>query len=297
MGGADGRAAHRRDPGSRERRRRRSIRRGTTRGDRPSRRAVAADASCDLGPSPPWPRGTPTFDSSSCWPRRGSARRAATRSSPLVDGRRVAMPDRHGRRQFRIERDASARRPTLGRWHHAGRRVPARQGHGVGRPDSSCSATPPTPACADVAYRAVRNEDCWGATPGAGRYNHLVEPPELPRAGRRMAAPVRRRVLIRGGDRRQPRSGVGRRSRRDAVRRGDLPASSLYTAGDQPNRRAAACRSPRPTSWTFLRLLDPALDTQFAIGPTDYLRSNARTSASPGAQIDHARRCRQSGDG
>ena len=49
--------------------------------------------------------------------------------------RGVAMPDRHGRRQFRIERDPTARRPPLGRRHHAGRRVPARQGHGVGRPD------------------------------------------------------------------------------------------------------------------------------------------------------------------
>ena len=30
-----------------------------------------------------------------------------------------------------------------------------------------------------------------------------------------------------------------------------------------------------PDLVTFLRLLDPALDTQFAIGPTSYLRSNA----------------------
>jgi L,D-peptidoglycan transpeptidase YkuD (ErfK/YbiS/YcfS/YnhG family) len=32
----------------------------------------------------------------------------------------------------------------------------------------------------NVTYRAVRNEDCWGATAGTPRYNHLVNRPNCP---------------------------------------------------------------------------------------------------------------------
>ena len=128
---------------------------------------------------------------------------------------------------------------------------------------------------ANVAYRAVRNEDCWGATPGAGRYNHLVNLPNCPGPAdewlRRFGDVYSHAAVI--GANLDPVSG-------DAP--GETPFAAAiflhrhsYTAGDQPKPTSGCVSLAAPDLVTFLRLLDPALDTQFAIGPTSYLRSNA----------------------
>ena len=232
MGGADGRAAHRRDPGSRERRRPDRRRR-----DRPRRRRRRLVATCRGGPNATCDLATVAALAA----RHAGVRQfvvLATSGFAATSGTAfVAARGRDG--VWRCQTDTVA--ASFG---SNGTRALAdrRSGDGTtpagvfplgkvtawdGQTFSVFGNSPDPGVRANVAYRAVRNEDCWGATPGRGPLQPPREPPELPRAGRRMAAPVRRRVLTRGGDRRQPRPGVGRRSRRDAVRRGDLPAPSL----------------------------------------------------------------------
>jgi len=128
---------------------------------------------------------------------------------------------------------------------------------------------------ANVTYRAVRNEDCWGATPGTARYNHVVNLPNcpgpadewLPRFGE-----VYSHAAVIGANL-DPVSG-------DAP--GETPFAAAiflhrhsYTAGNQPKPTSGCVSLAAADLVTVLRLLDPALSTHFAIGPTTFLRSNA----------------------
>lgn len=127
----------------------------------------------------------------------------------------------------------------------------------------------------NVTYRNVRHEDCWGATPGSASYNHLVNRPNcagpddewLPRYG-----DVYSHAVVIGANL-DPISG-------DAP--GETPFAAAiflhrhsYTAAGQPKPTSGCISLALPDLTTFVRLLDPTLDTHFAIGPTTYLRTTA----------------------
>ena len=264
-GGADGRAAERRDPGFGDRR-------GPDRQRRPTRRHRACrdvswrpDASCDLATVAALAARHPDVRQFVVLATAGFAAHERHRVRRRSWTRRgVAMPDRHGRRQFRIERDPTARRPPLGRRHHAGRRRSrsARSRRGTARRSRVFGNSPDPGVRSNVTYRAVRNEDCWGATAGTARYNHLVNLPNcsgpddewLPRFG-----DVYSHAAVIGANL-DPVSGDA--PGEIAVRRGDLPPPSLVhrrRPGEAHERLRLARRTS--TSSTFLRLLDPALGT------------------------------------
>jgi L,D-peptidoglycan transpeptidase YkuD (ErfK/YbiS/YcfS/YnhG family) len=128
---------------------------------------------------------------------------------------------------------------------------------------------------ANVTYRAVRNEDCWGATAGTSRYNHLVNLPNCPGPDDEW--------LPRFGDVYSHAAVIG--ANLDPVS-GDAPGETPFAAAIFLHRHSYdAAGQAKPTSGcvslsavdlvTFLRLLDPTLDTRFAIGPTDWLRTTA----------------------
>ena len=127
----------------------------------------------------------------------------------------------------------------------------------------------------NVTYRSVRNEDCWGATPGASSYNHLVNSPNCPGPDDEW--------LPRFGDVYSHAAVIG--ANLDPVS-GDAPGETPFAAAIFLHRNSyTATGQPKPTSGcvslaavdlvSFIRLLDPTLATQFAIGPTSYLLSNA----------------------
>jgi L,D-peptidoglycan transpeptidase YkuD (ErfK/YbiS/YcfS/YnhG family) len=127
----------------------------------------------------------------------------------------------------------------------------------------------------NVTYRSVRNEDCWGATPGAASYNHLVNRPNCPGPSDewlpRFSEAYSHAVVI--GANLDPISG-------DAP--GETPFAAAiflhrnsYTASGQAKPTSGCVSLSADDLATFIRLLDPALSTRFAIGPTSYLRSNA----------------------
>ena len=226
-------------------------------GARPARRRVATcpGSRTHRATSRPWPRspgGTRACASSSCSPRRGSPRRPAPRSSPLVgatgcgDARPTRSPPVSDRRAPECSptavRATTPRRPVCSR--------SARSPLGTAR-RSPCSATTPTPGVrSNVTYRVGAQRGLLGRD---ARRVELQPPastlPNCPGPDDEWLPRIRRRVLPRRGDRRQPRSGVGRRVRRDTVRRGDLPPSQLvHGRPANRSRRAAACRSPTSTS-------------------------------------------------
>lgn len=123
-------------------------------------------------------------------------------------------------------------------------------------------------------YRAVRQEDCWGATPHTTRYQRLVNRPNCT-----------------GPDEWLPRFGdvYGHA----AVIGANLDPVSGDQAGEPPLAAAiflhrhsySSNGATRPTSGCVslsmedlvdtVRILDPARSPHFAIGPTDWLRSAA----------------------
>ncbi|MDX2378529.1 MAG: L,D-transpeptidase family protein [Acidimicrobiia bacterium] len=126
---------------------------------------------------------------------------------------------------------------------------------------------------AGVGYRAVRREDCWGARPGNSSYNHLVAAPGCggPDEWLQRYGDVYSHAAVIGANL-EPISG-------------DAPGETPYAAAIFLHRNSYSGSSTRPTSGcvslaqhdleTALRLLDPALDPHFAIGPTSWLRSTA----------------------
>jgi L,D-peptidoglycan transpeptidase YkuD (ErfK/YbiS/YcfS/YnhG family) len=123
-------------------------------------------------------------------------------------------------------------------------------------------------------YRAVRAEDCWGATQNTARYQHLVNRPNctgpdewLPRFG-----DVYGHAAVIGAN-------------LDPIS-GDAPGETPYAAAIFLHRHSYdGAGATKPTSGCVslemaalvdtVRLLDPRLDPHFAIGPTSWLRSTA----------------------
>lgn len=128
---------------------------------------------------------------------------------------------------------------------------------------------------AGVGYRAVRNEDCWGATPGDPAYNHLVARPGCPGPDDEW--------LARFGDVYAHAAVIG--ANLDPIS-GDEPGEPPYAAAIFLHRHSyAAGGATRPTSGCVslaleplvgvVRALDPTLRPHFAVGPADWLRSTA----------------------
>ncbi|MFN3254998.1 MAG: hypothetical protein ACE37B_04835 [Ilumatobacter sp.] len=134
----------------------------------------------------------------------------------------------------------------------------------------------------NVAYRDVRPEDCWGATPNAPDYNHLVERPGcagpddewLPRFGG-----VYSHAAIIGANLDPITEATS----------GDAPGETPFAAAiflhrhsyglgrtSGPSRPTSGCVSLDATALVdAIIAIDPALDPHFAIGPAEYLRTSA----------------------
>lgn len=124
-------------------------------------------------------------------------------------------------------------------------------------------------------YRAVRDEDCWGATPGTARYQHLVDRPGCPGPDDEW--------LPRFGDVYAHAAVIG--ANLDPVS-GDAPGEPPYAAAIFLHRHSYdGAGATKPTSGCVslalddlvatVRLLDPRLAPHFAIGPIDWLRAAA----------------------
>jgi len=126
-----------------------------------------------------------------------------------------------------------------------------------------------------VGYRQVRPQDCWGATPNTAAYNHLVDRQECPGPDDEW--------LPRFGDVYSHAAVIG--ANLDPIS-GDAPGEIPYAAAIFLHRHSFTdSGASKPTSGCvsleygdlvdMLRLLDPALQPHFAIGPTAWLRSTA----------------------
>ena len=123
-------------------------------------------------------------------------------------------------------------------------------------------------------YRSVRNEDCWGATPNASSYQHLVDSP-------RCSSPDEWLAGI--GDVYEHAAVIG--ANLDPIS-GDAPGEPALAAAIFLHRNAyTAAGLSRPTSGcvslaeddlvVVLRLIDPSLGVMFAIGELSWLRAVA----------------------
>lgn len=131
---------------------------------------------------------------------------------------------------------------------------------------------------AGVGYRAVRPQDCWGARPNTWSYNHLVNatgctgPDEW---------------LQRYGDVYSHAAVIG--ANLDPIS-GDASGETPFAAAIFLHRHSYSGSLTDPTATrstsgcvslaqndlvSVVRLLDPALATHFAIGPSSWLRSTA----------------------
>lgn len=126
-----------------------------------------------------------------------------------------------------------------------------------------------------VPYRDVKPQDCWGATRNSARYQHLVNLPGCPGPDDEW--------LPGYGDVYSHAAVIG--ANLDPVS-GDEPGEVPYAAAIFLHRHSyLASGAAKTTSGCVslasddlvevLRLLDPRLDTHFAIGPTDWLRASA----------------------
>jgi len=123
-------------------------------------------------------------------------------------------------------------------------------------------------------YRAVRYEDCWGASPNTSRYQHVVNLPGC-------SGPDE--WLQRYGDVYAHAAVIG--ANLDPIS-GDAPGETPYAAaiflhrdsydGNGVAKPTSGCITlPIDRLAATVRLLDPRLDPHFAIGPTEYLRTAA----------------------
>jgi L,D-peptidoglycan transpeptidase YkuD (ErfK/YbiS/YcfS/YnhG family) len=124
------------------------------------------------------------------------------------------------------------------------------------------------------AYRSVRREDCWGATPNTSRYQHVVNQPGC-------SGPDEWLQSI--GDAYAHAAVIG--ANLDPVS-GDEPGETPFAAAIFLHRTSyTATAAGKPTSGCVslgyedlvdtLRSLDPALAPHFAIGPRAWLRTTA----------------------
>jgi L,D-peptidoglycan transpeptidase YkuD (ErfK/YbiS/YcfS/YnhG family) len=125
-----------------------------------------------------------------------------------------------------------------------------------------------------VAYRAVRAEDCWGATPGTARYQHLV---------RRPGCSGPDELLRSFGEAYSHAAVIG--ANLDPIS-GDEPGEIPFAAAIFLHRTSyAASGASKPTSGCVslgdddlvdtLRAIEPDLNPHFAIGPRHWLRTDA----------------------
>lgn len=124
-------------------------------------------------------------------------------------------------------------------------------------------------------YRDVRPQDCWGATAGSARYQHLVDRPGC-------AGPADE--WLQGyGEAYSHAAVIG--ANLDPIS-GDQPGETPYAAAIFLHRTSYdSSGASKPTSGCVsvgyvdlvdtLRLLDHRLAPHFAIGPVDWLRSSA----------------------
>ena len=90
--------------------------------------------------------------------------------------RNVGLPDRRTDGTLRPDRNPPTRRPTLRRRDDTSRRVPAGDGHRLGRPTIQRVRQRLEPGRPfDRHVPPGPPQDCWGATPNTPAYNHLVE--------------------------------------------------------------------------------------------------------------------------
>jgi L,D-peptidoglycan transpeptidase YkuD (ErfK/YbiS/YcfS/YnhG family) len=126
----------------------------------------------------------------------------------------------------------------------------------------------------EAAYRSVRREDCWGATAGASRYQHLVNRPGC-------GGPDE--WLESYGEAYSHAAVIG--ANLDPIS-GDEPGETPYAAAIFLHRTSyTSSGAGKPTSGCVslgyddlvdtLRGIDPDLEPHFAIGPTWWLRSTA----------------------
>ncbi|MDP9465486.1 MAG: hypothetical protein M3P52_12745 [Actinomycetota bacterium] len=123
-------------------------------------------------------------------------------------------------------------------------------------------------------YRLVRHEDCWGARPHAASYQHLVNAPGC-------TGPDE--WLTKIGDVYSHAAVIG--ANLDPIS-GDAPGEPALAAAIFLHRNSySTSGASNPTSGCVslaeddlevaLRLIDPALGVQFAIGPLSWLRESA----------------------
>jgi len=126
-----------------------------------------------------------------------------------------------------------------------------------------------------VPYRAVRLQDCWGATANTAAYQHLVDRPWCPGPHDEWLAGY--------GDAYSHAAVIG--ANLDPVS-GDEPGETPYAAaiflhrtsylGSGESKATSGCVSLAYEDLVdTLRLIDPRLTPHFAIGPVDWLRSSA----------------------
>ena len=129
-----------------------------------------------------------------------------------------------------------------------------------------------------LAYRDVHPSDCWGATPNDPAYNHLVEAPGCPGPDdewlQRFGGVYSHAAVI--GANLDPISGD---------EPGEVPYAAAiflhrhsYGSGrtSGPTRPTSGCVSLAQDDLVeTITLLDPALRPHFAIGPADYLATEA----------------------
>jgi L,D-peptidoglycan transpeptidase YkuD (ErfK/YbiS/YcfS/YnhG family) len=123
-------------------------------------------------------------------------------------------------------------------------------------------------------YRLVRNEDCWGATPNTASYQQLVNAPRCSSPDERLAdiGDVYGHAAVIGANL-DPISGAlpGEPAYAAAI---FLHRNSYTTAG--ASRPTSGCVSLTEDDLEFaLRLIDPSLGVQFAIGELSWLRASA----------------------
>jgi L,D-peptidoglycan transpeptidase YkuD (ErfK/YbiS/YcfS/YnhG family) len=126
----------------------------------------------------------------------------------------------------------------------------------------------------NVGYRRVRPQDCWGATPGTARYNKLVDLPGCPGPDDEW--------LPRPGDVYSHAAVIG--ANLDPISGDEAGEPALAAAIFLHRNSYTSTGATKSTSGcvtldlfdlvTVIRLLDPALSTQFAIGPTAWLRTS-----------------------
>lgn len=125
-----------------------------------------------------------------------------------------------------------------------------------------------------VPYRSVRREDCWGATPGTSRYQHLVDRPGC-------SGPDEWLQSIREAYSHAAVIGANL----DPIS-GDEPGETPYAAAIFLHRFSySASGAPKATHGCVslayedlvdtIRALDPDLEPHFAIGPRSWLDTTA----------------------